>query len=207
MKLVNEALNFLSEIVATHYNNNLRRAAIDLDVSYQTLYSWLGSRTRIPSLKALEPLLEKLHVQFKFPGTEALSYDYIPKVAALAGAGASLVTDGDTVGYYAFRHDWMSRQRINPSKCILIDVLGDSMEPLFREGDTLLVDKSDTEIFDGRIYLVTLGDELRVKHVQKSMRGLILRSENLRYADVPVEGPDLETFIVHGRVKWCGKIV
>ena len=55
---------------------------------------------------------------------------------------------------------------------------------------------------DGHIYVVTLGDELRVKRVQKTLKGLILRSENSKYADIPVEGPDLETFVVHGRVRW-----
>ena len=88
-----------------------------------------------------------------------------------------------------------------------MDVRGDSMEPLLKNGDTLLVDQSDTEVMDGRIYVVTLGDELRVKRIQKSMRGYVLRSENPRYADITVEGADLAEFKVHGRVRWCAKML
>lgn len=207
MKLVDDALAFLEKVVDTQYDGNMRRAAIDLDVTYQTLYSWLGSRTRIPSLKALEPVLEKLHVQFRFPDAQAADYEYVPKVAALAGAGASLATSDTVQGYYAFRKDWMVAQGIRSQHTVLMDVMGDSMEPLLRDGDTLLVDKQDTDVRDGKIYVVTLGEELRVKRVFKGVGGIILRSENKLYPDVPVTLADLETFIVHGRVRWCGKML
>jgi phage repressor protein C with HTH and peptisase S24 domain len=88
-----------------------------------------------------------------------------------------------------------------------MDVRGDSMEPLLKDGDTLLVDQSDTEIMDGRIYVVTLGDELRVKRIQKGFKGYVLRSENTRYADITIEGDDLDAFKVHGRVRWVGKML
>ena len=135
------------------------------------------------------------------------SYYYIPKVEAIAGAGASLETSAAVTGYYAFRSDFLGKEHISESHSVLMDVRGDSMEPLFFDGDTLLVDQSDIQILDGRIYVITLGDELRVKHVQKTFHGLLLRSENTRYADIVIEGPDLEQFKVHGRVRWCGKLV
>ena len=140
------------------------------------------------------------------PATLA-NYRFVPKVAAVAGAGATLETSDEVLGWYAFKTDFLGRQYISEKKSVLMDVRGDSMEPLLKDGDTVLIDQADTEIMDGRIYVVTLGDELRVKRVQKSMRGYVLRSENPRYADIAIEGIDLEQFKVHGRVRWVGKLL
>lgn len=162
---------------------------------------------RFPSVSEFSPLLDVLGAQLVMPDEKFSEYDLIPKVAARAGAGASLETDGAVEGLYAFRKDFMGLSHISARQSVLMDVTGDSMEPLLTEGDTLLVDKSDQDIMDGKIYVVTLGDELRVKRIQKTFRGLILRSENPKYADIPVEGPDLETFRVHGRVRWFGRVL
>lgn len=162
---------------------------------------------RSPRVSEFSPLLEALGITLHIPGEELFEFALVPKVAAKAGAGASLETSGDTVGLYAFRRDFLGASHINENHAILIDVIGDSMEPLFKEGDTLLVDRSQREIWDGKIYLVTLGDELRVKRVHKSVAGLILRSANSFYPDVTVAPEDMDTFIVHGRVRWCGKML
>lgn len=154
--------------------------------------------------------LERLGGKIILPEEETVSlvsYRFIPKVAAIAGAGATLETSDEVLGFYAFRADWLGTEHVSEKHSVLMDVRGDSMEPLLKNGDTLLVDQSDTEVMDGRIYVVTLGDELRVKRIQKSMRGYVLRSENPRYADITVEGADLAEFKVHGRVRWCAKML
>lgn len=203
--LSDEIFEMLRNFTEERHNGNKASAARELGVSQVTFTQWLN-RVRTPNLAALDPVFKALGVKLAIPGKEFLDYDYVPKIAAKAGAGASLETNGDLEGLYAFRKDFMGIEHISAAHSVLMDVVGDSMEPLFSEGDTLLVDKSDIEVMDGKIYVVTLGDELRVKRVQKTLRGLLLRSENPKYADVPVEGPDLENFVVHGRVRWCGKV-
>ena len=172
-------------------------------VSQINLKRWVEGGN--PGTSDVAPIMNIMGARIVMPDEQELDYDYVPKHAAKAGAGSSLETSGATEGYYAFRKDWMAANGIHASSAVLLDVMGDSMEPLFQDGDTLLVDKSDREIRDGKIYLITLGEELRVKRIFKGLTGLILRSENKLYPDVAVEGPDLETFIIHGRVKWCGK--
>lgn len=162
---------------------------------------WLNKKTK-PKVSEVEGILDLVGARLVLPDEKLVDYDLIPKVAAKAGAGASLETSGEIDGLYAFRKDFMGIGHISSANSVLMDVVGDSMEPMFQAGGTILVDKSDIDIIDGEIYVVTLGDELRVKRVQKSLRGLILRSENPKYADINVEGPDLETFKVHGRVRW-----
>lgn len=206
MKLVEEALDYLVRVIDEQYDGSIPKAAKDLGTPVQTLYAWTKYRTRTPNLKVLEPILEKLNVRFSFPDRQSYAYDFIPKHAAKAGAGASLETSDAVEGLYAFRKDWLAAQGIYASSSVLLDVVGDSMEPLLREGDTILIDKRDTDIKDGKIYVVTLGNELRVKRVYRSLEGIILRSENTHYPDVHVNGADLEALHLHGRVRWCGKI-
>ena len=208
MQLAQSAIDFLEKIVNDQFNGNIRKAALSLGITYQTLYSWVGNKSRLPSLKVLEPVLDRLNVQFNFPESVKLDFDYIPKVAAKAGAGSSLETSGETIGLYAFRKDYISAQGIHPRSSILLDVVGDSMEPLLKEGDTILVDQADKDVRDGKTYLVAYGEELKVKHVLKSPRGLILRSENTRYADVLIEPEELGTYaVIHGRVRWFGRMM
>ena len=86
-------------------------------------------------------------------------------------------------------------------------VTGHSMEPMIRHKDTILVDQSVKELRDGDIFLVGFGEELLVKRVQRTPRGWLLKSENRDFSDIVVEGPDLETFRVYGRVRWFGRVV
>jgi len=111
------------------------------------------------------------------------------------------------LGYYAFRCDFLGREHISDKKSVLMSIRGDSMEPLMQDGDTILIDQSDTQVMDGKIYVVTLCDELRVKRIQKGLRGYVLRSENPRYADIPINDEDMDAFRVHGRVRWVGKLI
>lgn len=203
--LSEEIVALLRNFTDERHRGNKASAARELGVSQVTFTQWLN-RARTPNLAALDPVFKALGVKLDIPGKEFFDYDYIPKVVAKAGAGASLETNGEVDGLYAFRKDFMGMEHISAAHSVLMEVVGDSMEPLFSEGDTLLVDKSDVEVMDGKIYVVTLGDELRVKRVHKSIAGLILRSENPKYPDIAVEGPDLENFVVHGRVRWCGKV-
>ena len=67
--------------------------------------------------------------------------------------------------------------------------------------------QSVKELRDGDIFLVGFGEELLVKRVQRTPRGWLLKSENRDFSDIVVEGPDLETFRVYGRVRWFGRVV
>ncbi len=174
-------------------------------VSAINISRW-GNRQQIPKVSQVEGLLALVGARLVLPDEKMVDYEFVPKVVAKAGAGASLETDGNVEGLYAFRRDFLCTKHISIGNSVLMGVVGDSMEPLFSDGDTILVDKSDVDVRDGHIYVVTLGDELRVKRIHKGLNGLILRSENPRYPDIDVEGPDLETFVIHGRVRWCGKV-
>ena len=80
-----------------------------------------------------------------------------------------------------------------------IEVTGDSMEPLLRDGDEILVDRTPRPLRDG-VHVVRIGDALMVKRVQSGVPGrIVLESENPAYR--PIELPPEEVRVV-GRVVW-----
>lgn len=169
------------------------------------LYSFLkGADTQY---SAVVDWLEKLGGQIALPAEDIEEYAMVPKVSAIAGAGESLVTSGKIKGYYAFRNAFLERERIHPEKCVLMVVAGDSMEPLIKDGDTILVDESENTPRDGYIFVVGLADTLMVKRLSRIPNGWRLCSENRDRADTDVQGDEMETFRVYGRVRWFGRVL
>ena len=211
-KLANSITDFFKSLLAnkTFKNNTELQRFLGISDSNPAVIKRFISGESDVGFRRVCDWLEKTGCTIVFPEDDLkqiANYRFIPKVAAIAGAGATLETSDEVLGYYAFRADWMGAEHVSDRQSVLMDVRGDSMEPLLKDGDTLLVDQSDTEIKDGRIYVVTLGDELRVKRIQKGFKGYVLRSENPRYADITIEGEDLAAFRVHGRVRWVGKML
>ena len=180
----------------------------DANIKQPVLSTFISGKAGV-SAETLIRLLDYVGADVVFDDeASSADYDFVEKVAAKAGAGSSLETSGETVGTYAFRKEFMARIGIHPRQCIMLDVIGDSMEPMLHEGDTILVDKSQTEIQDGKTYLVAYGEDLHVKHLFKSPNGIILHSENPRYPDVTVSNADIGSLcMVHGRVRWFGRII
>lgn len=169
------------------------------------LYSFLkGADTQY---SAVIDWLEKIGGQIALPEEGIEEYSMIPKVAAAAGAGESLVTSGRVKGFYAFRSAFLEREKIHHEKCVLMVVVGDSMEPLIRDGDTILVDESDNTAKDGHIFVVGLADTLMVKRLSRIPNGWRLCSENRDRADTNVQGDELDTFRIYGRVRWFGRVL
>lgn len=158
-------------------------------------------------LSSVSKLIDFFHLSVVEPGIDPLEFHLVPKVEAQAGAGSSFVTSNEVKGLYAFRRDFFKASGINADKCVLFDVLGKSMQPLIMDGDTILVDESQKELKDGEIFLVSMGGELLVKRVQRTPKGWLLISQNPDFAPMLVEQCDLDSFVVHGRVRWFGRVL
>ncbi len=126
----------------------------------------------------------------------------IPKVKArLCAGGGSFEVDSAIEGYYAFRSDWLQRKG-NPQEMVLMDVMGDSMEPLIEEGDTVLIDQSQQEILAGKIYAIGVDDTVMVKRIEKHPGRLVLISTNPRYTPLYLQGEELDTIRLIGAILW-----
>lgn len=85
--------------------------------------------------------------------------------------------------------------------CYLIEVEGDSMEPLIRDGAYIVVDPRETEIIDNKIYVVEFEEQAYIKKVIKNeqLKVIILKSINPEYDDIYIQEEKIEDFKVKGR--------
>lgn len=124
----------------------------------------------------------------------------IPRLASEASAGPGAINAADAmIGVLRFSTRWLRDQGLEPGKLSAILVSGDSMEPLLRDGDEILVDRTPRSLRDG-IHVVRVGDAVLVKRVQTGVPGrIVLESENPAYR--PIELPPSEVEVI-GRVVW-----
>ena len=83
---------------------------------------------------------------------------------------------------------------------VLMQVIGDSMEPGIREGDYVLIDQSKQEIHAGGVYALGLEDAIMIKQLDKRSHELFIISANSKYSPIVLRGDELETVRIIGRV-------
>lgn len=126
----------------------------------------------------------------------------IPKVAARLSAGTGSFETGPEVSdYLSFPTAWLSRKGA-AAAMVAMEVFGQSMEPLIREGDTVLIDQSQTRIMAGAIYAVGVDDTILVKRLEKHPDALVLCSDNTDFSPIRLDAHALEKVRVLGRVIW-----
>ena len=126
----------------------------------------------------------------------------IPRLPLEASAGPGAVGAAE-IPFDAFRFSrrWLREQGLDPAMLSSIRVMGDSMDPLLRDGDEILVDRTPRPFREG-VHVVRLGEALHVKLLQAVPPGsLRLISSNPAYEPVEVAVADVD---VAGRVVWKG---
>ena len=124
----------------------------------------------------------------------------IPIVTARLGAGGgSHIVDADVRGHVGFRSEWLHKKG-RPRDMVLMQVIGDSMEPDIHEGDFVLIDQSQQEVYAGGIYALGLEDTIMVKRLDKHPGELVVLSANPSYSPIVLQGDELEMVRIIGRV-------
>lgn len=125
----------------------------------------------------------------------------IPRLDAAASAGPGGFGSDEQVGALRFSAAWLRGQGLQPAMLSAIAVAGDSMEPLLRDGDEILVDRTPRAWRDG-IYVVRVDGALLVKRVQTGIPGrIVLESANPAYRPIELPAAMVEPV---GRVVWKG---
>jgi phage repressor protein C with HTH and peptisase S24 domain len=126
----------------------------------------------------------------------------VPRLPLEASAGPGAVGAAE-ISFDAFRFSrrWLREHGLEPAMLSSIRVMGDSMDPLLRDGDEILVDRTPRPFREG-VHVVRLEDALHVKLLQAVPPGrLRLISSNPAYEPVEVAMSDVD---VVGRVVWKG---
>lgn len=102
-----------------------------------------------------------------------------------------------------FRREWIANEGLFASKLVALEVTGDSMSDTLLEGDTVLVNRAVTSR-DG-VFLLRMGEALRIKRVQWRVDGsLLLSSDNEMYQPETVHPENLGQVEVIGHCHWRG---
>jgi hypothetical protein len=162
------------------------------------------------------PTLAKLRAAFPdFPGfggdaedqitVSDRAYLSVEVLPSFAGAGGGGTAEGDLQTALISRSLIEDELRAKPTDLLLIDVRGDSMEPDFRHGDQILIDRRDRNprqpgpfaLFDGDGYVIKLMERI---HGRKGWYRVF--SANARYS--PYEIEEQENAIL-GRPVWFAR--
>lgn len=165
---------------------------------------FLGISPRVIMTRPFDPTAAAGHVSSEPLREESESAEWLnlPRLAIDASAGPGAFS-AEEISYDTFRFSkkWLREMGFEGAQLSAIQVKGDSMEPLLRDGDEILVDRAPRPFRDG-VYVVRLGDTLMVKRVAQAGAGrFALLSQNLAYPPVEVSAEEIE---VIGRVVWKG---
>lgn len=114
----------------------------------------------------------------------------------------------ETVDHIAFKKKWVREKlQVSEDGLILIEAIGDSMEPTLHQGDLLLIDGSVNYLRDDGIYcLRTPKAEVLVKRLQRLPgEGLAVKSDNPKYEQFVLSEEDIPCYPILGPVVWAGR--
>lgn len=84
-------------------------------------------------------------------------------------------TDGGTLG---LSKSWVHRKGFDPESLLAVKVKGESMEPTFYEGDTIVINLADKKLTDNGVFAVNYGGEAVVKRLSRDAGQWWLMSDN-----------------------------
>ena len=122
----------------------------------------------------------------------------------IGGGAAGDADHAHVAGYVPFRDDWLRKHRLDPGRCSVIEVAGQSMEPTVQHRAVVLVDHQRTERRHDRLFVVGSEEGDVVKRAWRGREGWQLLSDSPdkgRYPTVPWPADA----IVRGQVVWTGK--
>ncbi|CAK3443785.1 XRE family transcriptional regulator [Vibrio lentus] len=132
-----------------------------------------------------------------------LNVPFYPDITAAGGGGS--FNEDETTTSTPIPINIIKNRDIRSICCLT--VTGESMEPILSDGSLIAIDRSETKIKDGKIYVFKQNGLLRVKQLKLTPFEVIVSSFNPAYKDevYPVEGSDELSLI--GRVFWFSSII
>lgn len=106
-----------------------------------------------------------MNKQFKVDPND---YRWVPVLNVKVSGGMGLEALSEhVVAFNGYRKDWLEKKGLLEAVLSEVTVEGPSMEPVLRDGETVLVNHSANEIRGGDIYVIRINDDLVVKYLQQ----------------------------------------
>lgn len=79
------------------------------------------------------------------------------------------------------------------------------MAPTLTDGDIVLIDESDREVLDDKVYLIRDSGNLRIRRLQLELGGRVRAlSDNTAHREFTLQASEVE---VVGRITWRGSVL
>jgi len=130
-------------------------------------------------------------------------------VYASMGSGITVYNE-DQTGVYKISRELARDIGVSLSNTQMIFASGDSMTPTIEGGDSLLIDLSKKEVYDGRIYCVRIEGQLYAKRLQKipPYQIKVISDNKEKYDPFYVDfSKNIDyDFEVIGEIRWWGRV-
>lgn len=133
------------------------------------------------------------------------SFELVPVAKAhLNAGGGSVVLSEGVRDYYAFKRAWLRKVTADPHKAILMSVMGDSMEPLIYDGDTVMIDMGRQRLYSGHIYAIGVQDTIMIKRLELLTDNCVrvISDNKATYSPYEINMPELR---ILGQVIWYAR--
>ena len=204
MKKITPILNRIKQILGAKTDKEM---AEKWGISYSTLDTW-KNRDKIPEKRLLDFTLKygvsldwlltgegEMYKQTEnrvqvFDEENGIEVNYYPEVYAAAGYGATnTLIEPKRIKLAEFILKFFGIR--NYKKVDIINVLGDSMEPVFSNGDLAVVERVESieEVKNGDTVIINIDGDVYIKKVEKIPfeNKLILKSNNTLYKDILID--------------------
>ncbi|GEM_PF-3316994 len=132
-------------------------------------------------LQVVARVLDEVGAKIIFPKeTEEAENDFIPIPKALArpdSSGNSLSLAKQNENNFQFNRQWL-KGKGDQAHMKLLTLTGTSMSPRIEDGDQVIIDESQKELFEGRIYAIRIDNETVVRRITKEPGKIVLVSDN-----------------------------
>ena len=159
------------------------------------------------SYEDVKKIEQYFNITFEENKTNETNVPVLGEVYASMGNGLTVYDENQT-GTYSISNQLAKELGVNLNKAVMIFASGDSMKPTIFGGDSLLVDTSKTDIYDGRIYCVRIDGQLYAKRLQKIPpdRIKVVSDNQEKYDAFYVDKDSAFDFAVIGEIRWWGRV-
>lgn len=195
-----------------------------VDVPLSTLNTYIATKPAEPKItmviriaralgksvsELLEPLGDDGNPSSQTPLTGSSTHSDSVEISMLdlvASAGAGYENEQPAeLRRLPFSKSLLAALGVKPANARFWTVYGDSMLPTIPDGAIVLVDISVNEVRGDGVYIVIVGNHLRIKRIGRGWDGKIeLISDNERYPNETLAPHEAQALRVAGRVVWAG---
>jgi phage repressor protein C with HTH and peptisase S24 domain len=191
-------------------NVSLADIAKALEVTRQHINQTKRNHLKAEQLKMVSeyfnvPLNELITV---FDSENCIDIPVKGQVVASMGYGVTVFDESQTATY-SISKKLADDLHISKNHTEIIFAQGNSMSPTIEGGDSLLVDRSKTTIYDGKIYCVRIEGQLYAKRLQKIPPNTVrVVSDNDKYRSFEIDLNKISDFDfqIIGEVLWWGRV-